>query len=344
MRKKQEQIKKLRKKGNTHIKNGEYDKAIDAFLEGLQLEPNNESLLKNLSNLYYEIKDYQNAENYSSLLLQIDNKNLEANNIKFNSLLRIGKKEEANDFLEKSEVLKNQGNYIELKSLSDPEYAKANKDKIELYNYQKENSLEKYKLNIRKLFKLEEEQFYIDSKYAPEYHNPKLTLLEKQEHGTKIIANEDIKKGELLCVSKALLVHLEQSINDFEFFTKIFNEFTNDQKNQFLTLSREENLNLTLNERIENGHLETDYSKLITTYNHNCYAIGQGSLGFLKPYPYEGSGCFIYPAYFNHSCDPNTFRFTIGDIFILLAMRDINKNEEVCTIYVGANQNYDVRR
>ena len=344
MRKKQEQIKKLRKKGNTLMKNGEYDKAIEAFLEGLKLEPDNESLLKNLSNLYFEIKDYQNAENYSTQLLKIDNKNLEANNIKFNSLLRLGRKEKANEFLEKSDVLKNQNNYIELKSLADDKFVENNKDKIELYNYKKENNIQKYKLNIRKLFKLEEDEFYIDSKYAPEYHNPKLTLLEKQEHGTKIIANEDIKKGELLCVSKALLVHLEQSINDMEFFNKVYNEFTQEQKNQFLTLSRRGNLNLTLKERVEKGILETSIPELIKTCNHNCYAIGQGSLGFLKPYPYEGSGCFIFPAYFNHSCDPNTFRFTIGDIFILLAMKDIKKNEEVCTIYIGANQNYEERR
>ena len=33
MRKKQEQIKKLRKKGNKHMKDGKLDKAIEVFLE-----------------------------------------------------------------------------------------------------------------------------------------------------------------------------------------------------------------------------------------------------------------------------------------------------------------------
>ena len=62
MRKKEEQIKKLRKKGNNFIKNGNYDKAIESFLEGLKLSPENVPILNNLSNLYLQLKDYHNAE------------------------------------------------------------------------------------------------------------------------------------------------------------------------------------------------------------------------------------------------------------------------------------------
>ena len=344
MRKKEEQIKKLRKKGNNFIKNGNYDKAIESFLEGLKLSPENVPILNNLSNLYFQLKDYQNAEKYSTLLLNIDKKNLEANNIKFNALLKQDKKEEANEFLEKNEILKNQQNYIELKILVDPEYVKNNKSEIELYQYKKQNNIISFKLNYRKLFTLEKEQFYIESKYAPNYNSPKLTLLEKQELGTKIIANEDIKKGELLCVSKALLVHLEKNINDFQDFTNMYQNFNQEQKDQFSTLSRKDNLDLSLKERIEKGKLENNINEVISIYNHNCYAIGGGSLSFLKPYPYEGSGCFIFPAYFNHSCNPNTYRFTIGDIFILLAMRNIKKGEEVFTSYIESKQCYDDRR
>ena len=46
----------------------------------------------------------------------------------------------------------------------------------------------------------------------------------------------------------------------------------------------------------------------------------------------------------NHSCDPNTFRFTIGDLFILIAMRNIKKNEEVCTIYFSMEKSYEERQ
>ena len=133
-----------------------------------------------------------------------------------------------------------------MKALIDPEFVKKNKYKIDLESYLKRNNFKSYKLNYRKLLELEENQFYIERIYAPEYRNPKLTLLEKQEHGTKIIANDDIKKGELLCVSKALLVHLEKSINDMEFFKGIYENFSKEEKEQFLTLSRKDNINFSL--------------------------------------------------------------------------------------------------
>ena len=54
MRKKQEQIKKLRKKGNNFIKDNNYDKAIEVFLEGLKLDSTDETFLKNLSSSYHK--------------------------------------------------------------------------------------------------------------------------------------------------------------------------------------------------------------------------------------------------------------------------------------------------
>ena len=344
MRKKQEQLKKLRKKGNNFLKEGNYEKAIEVFLEGLKLEPDNETILKNLYNSYFDKKDYQKAEEYSQLVLNIDKKDLEANNVKFISLFKQNKIKEANEFLEKNEVLKKQENFYELKAMIDPEFVKNNKYNIDIENYLKRNNFKKYKLNYIKLLGLEKDQFYIESKYAPEYRNPKLTLLEKQVNGTKIIANEDIKKGELLCVSKALLVHLEQSVNDMEFFKGVYENFTKEQRDQFLTLSRKDNINLSLEERKQKGNLENNIKEVIKIFNHNCCAIGSGVLNYLKPYPYEGSALFIFPSYFNHSCDPNTFKFTIGDIYILIAMRNIKKNEEVCVIYFRMGQNYDIRQ
>ena len=66
-------------------------------------------------------KDSCEAEYYVDLLLNINKKNIEANNIKFISLVKQNKKEEADEFLENNEILKNQQNYIELKSLIHPE-------------------------------------------------------------------------------------------------------------------------------------------------------------------------------------------------------------------------------
>lgn len=155
MRKKQEQIKKLRKKGNNYLKDGNYDKAIEIFLEGLKLDSTDETFLKNISSSYFQIKEYNKAEHYSQILLDIDKKNVEANNIKFNSLVRQNKMDAANLFLESSEVLKNQNNYNDLKSMLDPEFIKTQQKIIEL-NPPKKNT---YILNYRKLFEKEKNNF-----------------------------------------------------------------------------------------------------------------------------------------------------------------------------------------
>lgn len=137
---------------------------------------------------------------------------------------------------------------------------------------------------------------------------------------------------------------MEKSINNLGFLKIIYENFSQEQKEQFLSLSTKDNINLSLKERIEKGNKDINTKEIINIYNHNSYSIGAGLLGFLKPYPYERSGIFIYPAYFNHSCDPNTLRFTIGDIFILIAMRNIRKDEEICTIYFTSNKTYEERQ
>ena len=104
---------------------------------------------------YFQIKEYNKAEHYSQILLDIDKKNVEANNIKFNSLVRQNKMDAANLFLESSEVLKNQNNYNDLKSMLDPEFIKTQQKIIEL-NPPKKNT---YILNYRKLFEKEKNNF-----------------------------------------------------------------------------------------------------------------------------------------------------------------------------------------
>ena len=136
------------------MKDVKLDKAIEVFLESYNLVPN-------LSDLYLQLKYYKKAEYYVDLLLNINKKNIEANNIKFISLVKQNKKEEADEFLENNEILKNQQNYIELKSLIHPEIlAKINEQNnnneiIELNN----NKIDSYKLNYNKLLKLRKNNF-----------------------------------------------------------------------------------------------------------------------------------------------------------------------------------------
>ena len=88
-------------------------------------------------------------------------------------------------------------------------------------------------------------------------------------------------------------------------------------------------MNLSLKEK---GNRKENINDGMEIFNYNCYALVSERFG-ISFYPYEGSGLFIFPAYFNHSCDPNTYRFTIGDIFILIASRDIKKFRSLYDIF-----------
>lgn len=59
--------------------------------------------------------------------------------------------------------------------------------------------------------------------------------------------------------------------------------------------------------------------------------------------PNEGTALFLLPAYFNHSCLPNTSRACIGDTMIIRAIVDIPKGEEITLAY-GTVPRYDRRQ
>lgn len=49
----------------------------------------------------------------------------------------------------------------------------------------------------------------------------------------------------------------------------------------------------------------------------------------------KNNGLWIVPSYLNHSCLPNTVRIYLKDIVMIYAFKDIQKDQEVTTQYVG---------
>ena len=60
---------------------------------------------------------------------------------------------------------------------------------------------------------------------------------------------------------------------------------------------------------------------------HHCHWYPDGTV-FLLAEPY---------CYFNHSCDPNIFYYTVNKVTYCLAMRDIQKDEELTLEYSLCN-------
>ena len=49
---------------------------------------------------------------------------------------------------------------------------------------------------------------------------------------------------------------------------------------------------------------------------------------------FSGTGIFPLASLFNHSCDPNVFRYSLGDILVFRAARDIQPGEELFISYI----------
>lgn len=137
IKRREEIIRKLRKKGCTLLKEANYDEAIELFLESLELAPCDELTLKCLYKMYFKMKEYKQAEFYSKMLLDMNKNNIEANNMRFNILLKQNKFDEAKEFLDNNEILKREDNYYEMKSLVLKEIARQNINKTKIFQHLK---------------------------------------------------------------------------------------------------------------------------------------------------------------------------------------------------------------
>jgi len=50
---------------------------------------------------------------------------------------------------------------------------------------------------------------------------------------------------------------------------------------------------------------------------------------------FTGTGLYLLSSNFNHSCEPNVFRYCIGDVILFYAINDILPEEELCISYIG---------
>ena len=55
-------------------------------------------------------------------------------------------------------------------------------------------------------------------------------------------------------------------------------------------------------------------------------------------------GIWYYPSFFNHSCIPNCYEFGFGDILIIIAVNDIEKNKELYLNYLMNDLPYEKRQ
>jgi tetratricopeptide (TPR) repeat protein len=284
-----------------------------------------------LSSAYIKIGLYENALKYSNLSIELDKENISKVYNKLICLINLQQFDEANDLM------------------NNPLY----KDKNELnlineINNRKENLKGIY--NFYELYQKSKKSNYID---ITEYKNPKIKISFDKEKGVKLITTETIERGELLMVSKAVDVCCDKKINYYE----KLNIISEDILNKF-EISPEKLSEFCKLYNVNNFEIPYEERKIIKHPSFNFILEGvQLNIIDLKTFFFQKlinskdlkldikkRGIWFFPSFINHSCNPNTLFFNLGDIIIVVAIQKIFKNMELTRNYLEIDFNYNYRK
>ena len=335
--------------GDEYFEKKEYYDAIDIYLCCSELNYNDLNIksiiYKKLINSYLKINANILALKYcDDYLLLYDRTNRDIIGYKIKALINCKKFEEAQKFLEEN-----------VKILTSELY-KINEKLIK-------NNID----NTHGKFNLNE----IKGGDVSDYLNPKITFGFHKNTGNKLIAKDNISKGELLIVSKAFyLLTNEEYLKELkEYYIhnnyKRYKEYYFDKMAEF---SVEPEFYLYQNLKEQKKISEDDFEKLLDLDDYDNWNIKYTERA--KKYPNKqtphlpnianingikiyssifscesqgyGYGLWYYPSFINHNCNPNTLEFGINDIYFLYAQKDIKKGEEITRRYF--NYGLDITR
>ena len=344
---------------------------------------------KNYKDLYNEAYKAFNIENYNMALTHfIKLKELKNDEVKFD--IKIAEcyfnmpyytkaNEKCDEIINNNLINKTERkefiNILKLKSKSLLKLKKINEGKILLENnkdFIKNNNPEfslieeeiKRKLknmdgeyDYYEIYKSSKESLNID---IGEYINKKLEIKFESNKGICIFSKAQIKRGELLVVSKALSLDTEninkktkESKNEKkeqkEFFRFVLNPYLDleeivsyklsnypEDYRDFFVLFDGKNKNMNLEERKRDKNITQSKIENVVKYNSK------------KLYFYEApcnyKGLWFYPSLFNHSCLPNCLNFGFGDICIIIALNDIEPKTELNLSYFYGDKLFEDRQ
>ena len=314
----------------THFSQKELDKLQNIFTLALETNKKDSKANLALAAIYYAKENYQKANIHSYISLLSEPNNKKALMIKFLSLFKLKKYREAQAL-----------------SCKLDENDKLIKEVSEII--QKEvNSMLHSGILMEMMLENKKGTFELDSKY--EYENKKVKLIHDKEKGMKVVARREIVKGEIICISKPIVVYeypkSEPKFNVIppnitkELFNKLhfllyskFND-SNKIKEQFLSLYDGSNQEYSIEERSK----DVDYSdeKILLILSHNIITPRYPSYFSTK----VSTGLWYLPSFFNHSCLSNVIYFGIGDCLILVAEDTIKKGQELTISYEVLGTNY----
>ena len=339
----------LYKEANKAFSIENYKMALAHFIKLKTLKPEEIKFDMNIAECYFYIPYYtKSIEKCDEILLLKDEKYaLDALSLKLKSLLKLKKVKEAKDILDEKKylIINNESRFFEIEEEI--------KRKIKNINGE---------FDLSEIYEKSKNNFYID---IGEYLNNKIEIKYNKNKGISIFAKEKINKGEIIVVSKAIIAeNLKEEKKDKNLYIQYDNpdkeeyektgqflaykkssemqdklsyNLSNNPEDykEFLYLFDGKNKNKNLEERLKSKDI--DLRKIQKVLKYNSKALIYGDIPITE-------GIWFYPSLFNHSCIPNCFQFGFGDISIIIAINDIDKNSELCLNYLNNDIPYEMRQ
>ena len=347
MTKKLGDVNKYLEIGDQYFDSKDYYDALDYYKCCLELNYSNKNFKFNI----YEklIKTYLNINAYNlslkycnDFLLLHDKNNIDIIQYKIKTLIHLEKFEEAKKLLEEN------------KNIFTDELYKINQENLK-------NNLD----NKKGIFDL----YKIKGNDVSEYLSKKIDFgFDKEIKGNKLIAKENIFKGELLIVSKAFyfLTNENYYLSLKEYYEqRKYKRYKTYYFDKFEEFRVEPEFYIFENLKEQKQISEIDFEKLLDLDDFDNWNVKYTERS--KKYPNKqtphltnianinsikiyssifscesqgyGYGLWYYPSFINHSCDPNTLEFGIDDIYFLYAQKNIKKGEEITRRYFNYGLN-----
>ena len=213
--------------------------------------------------------------------------------------------------------------------------------------------------NFSEMLLDENKNFYLNN---PDYISNKIEITYDNIKGLKIKTKSKISKGELILVEKAIVSKkyensverrkkLELGLSELsskkesptenlevidQLIEKI-NKYPEDNE-IFFMLYDETNKNENMQQRKNNK--KKTIINFRSVFDSNKYTASRNFLFSNQ----KGFGLWGIASIFNHSCNANINTFTIGDMMICFAVKNIEKDEELYTMYTPNTNSYITRK
>ena len=344
--KKNDNIDFLYKTANQLLEKRSFNNALAHFIKLKSLKPDDIEIDLKLAKCYFGLPYYTKTINKCDEIINKNQDNVDAILLKIKSLIYLKKILEAKEFLNsKKQIIEKskKQDFIEIQQ----EITNKIKNMNGYFNFADLYKQSKNSLNLN----------------IGEYINKKLKINFDNNKGIGIYANEKIKKGELLVVSKALAITVlnknenEKIIeydnpNQEEYektgqlliyrYKKEIEEILSFKLSnypedfiEFLHLYDGKNINFNLEKRKKESNI--NLKKIQDVIKFNSFSLSFFENPILN-------GLWYFPSFFNHSCIANCYFFGFGDVFIIISISDIESDNELFLNYCTNQMDFKSRQ